>query len=176
MVTKANLQRQINDIRDSNAEDFGNVQFDISNIIDRVNDISICIDEFNEIRKEIENNGVVRDLRKLQKEHEELKKHTSNLIMEHDEQLLALKTNGVATAINKINKELFQDSKEKKPFYDFYYKSTAYENQEEPTIAGKVEAIIAYLGLDFEVKPEKVISKKVEVKKVVKKVKKVSKK
>jgi len=124
-------------------------------------------DRFNALEKELAHNGVVSDLRKLQKDFNELQKHTANLIMEHDIQLAEIACNGVSSSINKLNKEVFEKYKE----IDFSWYDTV---QKEATLAGKVDAIIEYLGIDVKVKPEE--SAKVEAKKVVKKITKKGKK
>ena len=120
-------------------------------------------EDFYELRDEIATNGVVRDLRKLEKAHEELKTHTANLIMEHDRQLADLGRNGVATAINKLNAEVFADKKSGK--YSLFEALAGVKPSQDVTLAGKVDAIIAHLGIDVTVTPKEVIESKVEVKK-----------
>lgn len=102
-----------------------------------------------------------------------LRERTSSLIAEHDRQLRALKTNGVATAINKLNAEVFKKSKEKK-IEDGWsmsrllmqYSGGDYKTESEATLAGKVDAIIAHLGLDVEVQPEQVKKSQVVARKL----------
>ena len=83
--------------------------------------------------------------------------------------------NGVATAINKLRTEVFGKRKATKnndshiAFWSAYFGEKV-QPEEEATLAGKVDAIIAHLGLDVTVKPEekteaKVVAKKVTTKK-----------
>lgn len=120
-------------------------------------------EDFYELRDEIATNGVVRDLRKLEKAHEELKTHTVNLIMEHDRQLADLGRIGVATAINKLDKEVFNNKKSSK--FSFIEMLAGVEPSNDVTLAGKVDAIIEHLGLDISVTRREVVEPKVEVKK-----------
>lgn len=124
--------------------------------------------DFYELREEIATNGVVRDLRKLEKGHEELVRHTSVLITDHDEQLANLKVNGVATAINRLQREVLTDKQEEQTngFTRAMMAGMGVEPQLEPTLKGKVDAIVAHLGLDIQVQPEEVIKAKIVTKKV----------
>jgi len=84
-----------------------------------------------------------------------------------------LDNNGVATAINKLNDEVFKERKEKKNAlrvnfdYLFGIATTTPKPVEEVTLAGKVEAIAEHLKLNFEVAPEEVKAAKPVAKKVV---------
>ena len=122
---------------------------------------------------EIANNGVVRDLRKLEKENkilrdelaglnvyvdeveanlDELKRHTATLITQHDEQ---------------INQTQVED-KRKLSMSELLWSeitSVPFPGRMQPTLAGKVEAILEHLNLDVSVKPEEVKKAKVEAKK-----------
>ncbi len=124
--------------------------------------------DFVELRDEIATNGVVRDLRKLEKSHAELVKHTSVLITDHDEQLANLKVNGVATAINRLQREVLTDKQEEQSngFTRAFMAGMGVAPQLEPTLKGKVDAIVAHLGLDIQVQPEEVIKAKIVTKKV----------
>ena len=83
-------------------------------------------------------------------------------------------SNGVATSINKLNAEVFNDKKEvETPFKGA--RSFAHmllgdydvtEVSEEATLAGKVDAIIEHLGLDVTVKPQEIKEAKVTAKTV----------
>lgn len=93
--------------------------------------------DFYELREELATNGVVRDLRKLEREFAEFaefKKH--------------------ATAINKLNSEVFADKKASK--YSLLEALAGVEQSQDVTLAGKVDAIIAHLGIDVSVKPKEV--------------------
>lgn len=122
--------------------------------------------------KELSNNGVIRDLRKLEKDHKELAKHTSTMVLKHEEQLDEMETNGIATEINKLNKEVFTDKKESR--YNIignlmaHISGDKHTETKEVTLAGKVDAIIKHLGIDVEVKPREVKESEVVVKKLKK--------
>lgn len=123
------------------------------------NDLSY---DFYELREELATNGVVRDLRKMQREFAEFaefKKHTVTLVAHHDEQLQSMQTNGVATAINKLNKEVFDTKKDAKSTgldaRSLIAMLSGAEVPQDATLAGKVDAIIAHLGLEVTVEPEK---------------------
>jgi len=84
-------------------------------------------------------------------------------------------TNGVVSSVNKLNAEVFNNKKEVKnntmsQLADFYARFSGFPGSrvttEEATLAGKVDAIIAHLGLDVTVKPKEVLEAKVVAKKV----------
>ena len=145
--------------------------------IDSVKDIDARIDQafvnvaedvvelessFNELYQEIATNGVVRDIKLLKTQFAGLDEFRQEMRAFRD----SLETNGVASAINKLNKEVFVD----KPAPDnFYHKLMfAFGGEKEPTLAEKVEAIIEHLGIDVHVKPAekaKVVASKKNVKK-----------
>jgi len=108
---------------------------------------------------EIEDNGVVSDLRKLQRDFKELQGHAASTLMTH------------ARRIETIQTELFKERKAKErdhmtSFVRWFGTPLGLEARlEEVTIAGKVDAIIAHLGLDVTVKPEHTEEAKIEVKK-----------
>lgn len=125
-------------------------------IIKKHNDLS---HDFYELREELATNGVVRDLRKAEKEIKQLR-----VIIENVDQFVVTKfnelhTNGVATAINKLNKEVFETKKDRKSNrWDVGLLSAILKKEPMPqdaTLAGKVDAIIAHLGLEVTVEPEK---------------------
>lgn len=136
-------------------------------LVDFVNGIVInhndLASDFMELRDEIATNGVVRDLRKLEREFRELRQHTATMVTEHDRQLEELGRNGVATAINKLNQEVFKDKKSSK--FGFIEMLAGVEPSNDVTLAGKVDAIIEHLGLDISVTRREVVEPKVEVKK-----------
>ncbi len=118
--------------------------------------------DFYELREELATNGVVRDLRKLEREFRELRQHTATMITEHDRQFRELETNGVATAINALNAEVFKDKKVAKR--TIFEAPAGVPESQDVTLAGKVDAIIEHLGIDVAVKPQEVTPSKVEVK------------
>lgn len=88
-----------------------------------------------------------------------------------EEELDQIHTNGVATAINKLNQEVLQKTK---PTGDRYkmIMSNLFEEEfpQEATLSAKVDAIIDHLGLEIKVEPERVetLPAKVKVKKIKK--------
>lgn len=75
-----------------------------------------------------------------------------------EKELDQIQTNGVATAINKLNQEVFKKTK-KKTNSTFSLMSSYFAGEtlpKEPTLAAKVDAIIDYLGLEINVEPERV--------------------
>lgn len=113
-------------------------------------------DDFEELKKEIETNGVVRDLRKLEKRLNSLENGIQGMLGAVESRFNDLNSNGVAGAINKLNAEVF--GTRKSPETSLLEKLMRYESgddeQEVATLAGKVDAIIAHLGVDVTVQPE----------------------
>ena len=74
-----------------------------------------------------------------------------------EKELDRIQTNGVATAIDKLNQEVF---KKTKPTGDRYrmIMSNLFKEEfpQEATLSAKVDAIIDYLGLEVNVEPERV--------------------
>lgn len=143
--------------------DFDAVAVDIDRTNDRIN---TWVDNHKNLSKSftnlatvLANNGVIRDLRRLEKRVDELEAENESL-----------KTNGVATAINKLNEEVFKESKDKPTGIFSATMLSAYglERDQEPTLAGKVDAIIAHLGLNVEVQPKQVVPAKTVAKKTKK--------
>lgn len=85
-------------------------------------------------------------------------------ILELEAENEKLKTNGVATAINKLNKEVFEDTKEEDllGLNLVASKMMGWDTVKEPTLKSKVDAIIDHLKLNVsvEAKEEKVKAKK----------------
>lgn len=78
-----------------------------------------------------------------------------------EKELDKIQTNGVATAINKLNKEVFEKVKKTNRMFDFAsYYLTGEPMPKEVTLAAKVDAIVEHLGLKFNVEAEKVSVKK----------------
>lgn len=126
--------------------------------------------EFNALRDEIATNGVVRDLRKLEKENKQLRESYVNLEEHVLRRLEEIANNGVATAVNKLNKEVFSDKKEVPSLFGSSALISAMMGKEvepdyAPTLAGQVKAIVDHLGLDFTVAPKEVKEAKVVAKK-----------
>lgn len=74
-----------------------------------------------------------------------------------EKELGKIQTNGVATAINKLNKEVFGKTK---PTGDYYKlirgKMWGETIPQEATLSAKVDAIIDHLKLEIKVEPERV--------------------
>ena len=168
------LRRKVKALDEDITQSFKNVKRDIDNIIDAVNQSHRRADDAHQlatsIGEEIATNGVVRDIRTIQREFKALQEDYYRFRQELD-------SNGVATAINKLNAEVFKSRKEKRiktsdmfSRLHLYMMGESVPAEEEATLAGKVDAIIAHLGLDVTVKPEekteaKVVAKKVTTKK-----------
>ena len=91
-----------------------------------------------------------------------------------ENELDKLATNGVATAINKLNQEVFKKVKETDSAFKWascYL--TGEQAPKEATLAAKVDAIIEHLGIEVSVDPERVVQRSARVS--VKKTKKGSK-
>ena len=78
------------------------------------------------------------------------------------DELSSLANNGVATAINKLNQEVFKDKKDDTlsggtltATLLSMYTGDKYELPQSPTLAGKVDAIIKHLGIKVDVAPRK---------------------
>lgn len=68
-----------------------------------------------------------------------------------------LDTNGVATAINKLNKEVFEKTKPTGDHYKLIWGKMWGETiPQEATLSAKVDAIIDHLKLEIKVEPERV--------------------
>ena len=116
---------------------------------------------------------------------QELHKRIDGVEKAHNENFRALENNGVATAINSLNDQVLKDRvkvDEGDLFGHFpifgryaslfggYAGNTEESAQFEPTLKGKVDAIVEHLGLDFNItetktQPSKVVAKKVQTKK-----------
>lgn len=74
-----------------------------------------------------------------------------------EKELDQIQTNGVATAINKLNQEVFKKTKPTGDRYRMIMSSLFKEEYpQEATLSAKVDAIIDYLGLEVNVEPERV--------------------
>lgn len=84
-----------------------------------------------------------------------------------EKELDQIQTNGVATAINKLNQEVFKKTKPTGDRYEMIMGSLFKEEfPREATLSAKVDAIIDHLGLEIKVEPERVetLPAKVEAK------------
>lgn len=167
--------RLISKFKKQTKESFKGVASDIvqlavmqDEIIERHNGLA---DDYARLKRHISNNGLWGVVKKLRAEFEELRGHTAVMITEHDRQLRELETNGVATAINRLNEEVFGKSKKTGSGLE---RANGISPREEATLAAKVDAIIEHLGVEVNVEPEKVV--KTPAKIVAKKVKKTTKK
>ena len=85
-----------------------------------------------------------------------------------------LATNGVATAINRLNEQVFGQSTQKGSNIErAILAMNGVEPRQEASLAAKVDAIIEHLGIEVNVEPEKVV--KTPAKVVAKKVKQTKK-
>lgn len=136
-------------------------------IIKKHNDLSY---DFYELRDELATNGVVRDLRKAEKEIEKLRGVIKDVNQFVVDKFNELHTNGVATAIDKLNEEVFSNKKAHRgEGWDYRSLSAMLRGAptpQDPTLAGKVDAIIAHLGIDVSVKPQEVTPAQVVATKV----------
>ena len=160
------LRKKLNEMDEDVTQSLKNVGQDIQNVWRRLDNWArqhqTLRNDFDELRDELATNGVVRDLRKLQKEVVELREFKAGI-----------EQNGVATHINRLNAEVFKTRKVKKDTGIFSSRLMSQmfglpetEPAEEATLAGKVDAIVAHLGLDVTVAPKEVKEAKVVAKKV----------
>lgn len=166
------LRKRVKNLEADMDNSFNNVKIDVDSIINKIQHDNrqhdVLSKDFYELRNELATNGVIRDIRRLQKDVEFLFEFRDEVLQfQHN-----LGHNGVATAINKLNKEVFKTRKDEEAtsnfVLDFFrgFDGTATRPQ-EATLAGKVDAIIEHLGLDVSVKAEEVTPAKVVAKKVV---------
>lgn len=162
----ASLSTELVEHVDDTTESFENVSKDVKWLSGRIDNWAR---QFKELRDELATNGVVRDLRKLQKEHKELVAAQMSLLDLVETRFSQLETNGVATSINELNREVFGTQKDKKGgiFSASLLRAVGAEDAiaREATLAGKVDAIIEHLGLDLTIQPatstpSKVVAKK----------------
>lgn len=150
-------------IRDLNST-FSTISEDINTIFADHDGLSKA---FHELRNELATNGVVRDLRKAEKRIEALTEQNAELASFVIEKFNGLESNGVATAINKLNSEVFRDKKTDGSVVGALLAHlSGAEQTQDVTLAGKVDAIIEHLGLDISVKPKEVTPSKIVTKKV----------
>lgn len=129
-------------------------------VIEKHNALS---DAFGDLSDELATNGVVRRQVALEKENKSLRNALESLRMYVQDEFKTIATNGVADAINKLNDEVFKERKESTEYVRlanvYFSKLWGYDTEqknEEPTLAGKVEAILEHLKLNVEVAPEEV--------------------
>lgn len=78
-----------------------------------------------------------------------------------EKKLDQIQTNGVATAINKLDREVFQKTKPTDDHLKTICSRMLGETvPREATLSAKVDAIIDHLGLEVNVEPKKVNAKK----------------
>jgi hypothetical protein len=81
-----------------------------------------------------------------------------------EKELDKIQTNGVATAINKLNKEVFEKTKPTGDYYKLIWGKMWGETiPQEATLSAKVDAIIDHLKLEIKVEPERVTQTPVKV-------------
>lgn len=122
--------------------------------------------DYSRLKNHISNNGLWGTVKQLVKRVEEMHMYQTNMANRIQE----LDTNGVATAINKLNEQVFGQSVEKGSTIErVLLAMNGIDARQEPSLAAKVDAIIAHLGIEVSVEPEKVV--KTPAKIVAKKVK-----
>lgn len=176
MRFKKQVKQAFDDLQDTLDQDFSNVKVDIDAIHGRIDQWALqhqgLSNEVRDLIKEIATNGVIRDIRKLQKDVAALVRENENHHTAFQNFKYELGHNGVATAINELRAEVFKTRKEKKEgIFSNRLIASMFGGEvpapvEEPTLAGKVDAIIEHLGLDVTVKPEEVKPAKAVAKKV----------
>lgn len=143
----ANLVKDLNEHHNATGADY-------DELLDNVDSLST---DFYSLRDEIATNGVVRDLRKLEKNHAELERNYLRLVDFVNDRFNELDRNGMATAVNKLNKEVFVERKNvTQGSWDLSVLFGGDAVIQEPTLAGKVNAIIEHLGIDVSVQPKEV--------------------
>lgn len=150
-------------IKDLNAV-FQKINEDVDAIFDNHDGLSKA---FYELREELATNGVVRDLRKAEKRIEQLTEQQAELAAFVIDKLNALDNNGVATAINKLNSEVFRAKKsDGSTIGALLAHLSGGEQLEDVTLSGKVDAILDYLKIDVTVQPKQVTPAKIVTSKV----------
>ena len=161
---RTHFKKLVNDLNDN----FRGIDEDFDGVHQRIDEFNQFKKEFYELRDEIAANGVVRDLAKLRKDHDKLRLRTATDIYELNRKFDDLEHNGVATAINKLNAEVF-DKKvdgDTSAIRRAIYAMSDVEPAQKVTLRGKLDAVIEHLGIDVSVKPREVIESKIVTKKV----------
>ena len=161
---RTHFKKLVNDLNDN----FRGIGEEFDGVHQRIDEFNQFKKEFYELRDEIATNGVVRDLVKLRKDHEELRRNTTIVVQDFYRKFEDLGHNGVATAINKLNAEVFGEKTDggKSSFERAMYTMADAEPAEKVTLRGKLDAVIQHLGLDISVKPRHVEEAKIVAKKV----------
>lgn len=147
----------------STKDDFRSVSLDMTSVFRQLRSLEVSQNDFLDLRNEIATNGVVRDLKEA---HRTIKQLLSDNDALHA-RFAELEQNGVATAINKLNKEVFGERKNSGSNLErVLLHMNGVEQSQEATLAGKVDAIIEHLGIDVTVEPEKTTPAKIVTKKV----------
>lgn len=164
------LKTKFENFAETTKRDFRNVGRDMTKVFEAIHSLRITQSDFIELRQELATNGVVRDLRKAQKQlatQEARYQELENFVMD---KFARLETNGVATSINKLNAEVFGERKEveRSATERVMLAMSGYDTEEDttPTLRGVVNAVLDHLKLDVEVQPEKKTPAKVVAKKV----------
>ena len=137
-------------------------------IVEQFNDLEA---DYTRLKRHISNNGLWRAVKELKESVGALRQ----LVLVHNDKLNDLETNGVATAINNLNKEVFGETKNTGSGMERIMANMAgFDLGVEPTLAAKVDAIIEHLGIEVSATPAKVTETPAKVS--VKKAKKTTKK
>lgn len=165
------LRTKVNNL----GEDLDDTRFELSRLIRYINEVLVTntnstAEDLADLIDEIGSNGVVRDLRKLEKRQANFERQVLSELEGLHSRFAQLDRNGVATAINNLHAEVFHDRRqvERSALESVFMAQAGVDPAAdvEPTLAGKVEAIVEHLGLDVTVKPQKVEEAKVVAKKV----------
>ena len=161
---RTRIKKLVSDLNDN----FRGIGEDFDEVHQRIDELNQFRKEFYELRDEIATNGVVRDLVKLREDYEELRENTSAFTSVVYRKFDDLEHNGVATAINKLNAEVFDKKADSgaSAFRRVMYERAGIEPDERVTLRGKLDAVIEHLGIDISVKPRQVIESKIVTKKV----------
>lgn len=170
MLSKKNKE-QINKVFASVWRSISDIGDDLTSTMHRLSQLT---GRFNDLERHLANNGVIRDIRALQREVKALGANFNNLERNVDESFDNLNSNGVVREINKLQREVFGERKDKKTEgwgvsqFMAAMSGEDYTPEQEATLAGKVDAIMEHLGLTVEVKPKEVKEAKLVVKKAKK--------
>lgn len=144
------------------------INFVNDTVVEKFNDLE---SDYQRLKRHISNNGLWRAVKELRKRVEDMHLYQQNMART----IANLETNGVATAINNLNKEVFGETKNTGSEIERVMAHMAgFDMGQEPTLSAKVDAIIEHLGLEVTVTPEKVTRTPAKI--TAKKAKKTTKK
>lgn len=163
------LSRRMESIDASVGIGFSRVNFDIKHINSRISNLisnhSELLSSFNRLRKHFSELNVAKRLKALEEEQLELRRaiNVSSQVSSTESE-----------TVKRLKSEVFGKQKDSESVFwnsnrmmNLLYGQDL-EVAQEPTLAGKVDAIIEHLGIDVSVQPEKTTASKVIVNKVKK--------